>query len=34
MWNWANSAIDADYRVVVDTGSNDDTVEEDCCKPA
>ena len=24
---WANSAIDADYRVVVDTGSNDDTVE-------
>lgn len=24
---WANSAVDADYRVVVDTGSTDDTVE-------
>jgi glycosyltransferase involved in cell wall biosynthesis len=24
---WANSAIDADYRIVVDTGSTDDTVE-------
>jgi hypothetical protein len=23
---WANSAADADYRVVIDTGSNDDTV--------
>ncbi|MCI4680519.1 glycosyltransferase [Rhodoblastus acidophilus] len=24
---WANSATDADYRIVVDTGSTDDTVE-------
>ena len=24
---WASSAIDADYRVVADTGSTDDTVE-------
>lgn len=24
---WANSAVDADYRIVVDTGSADDTVE-------
>src|SRR5579871_1999252 len=24
---WANSAADADYRVVADTGSTDDTVE-------
>jgi glycosyltransferase involved in cell wall biosynthesis len=24
---WANSAIDADYRIVADTGSTDDTVE-------
>jgi len=24
---WANSAVDADYRVVADTGSSDDTVE-------
>ena len=24
---WANSAVDADYRIVVDTGSTDDTVE-------
>lgn len=24
---WANSAVDADYRVVADTGSTDDTVE-------
>ena len=24
---WANSAGDADYRVVADTGSTDDTVE-------
>jgi len=24
---WANSAADADYRIVVDTGSTDDTVE-------
>ena len=24
---WANSAVDADYRIVADTGSTDDTVE-------
>ena len=24
---WANSAADADYRIVADTGSTDDTVE-------
>jgi tetratricopeptide (TPR) repeat protein len=24
---WANSAVDADYRIVADTGSDDDTVE-------
>jgi glycosyltransferase involved in cell wall biosynthesis len=24
---WANSAVDADYRIVADTGSSDDTVE-------
>ena len=24
---WASSAVDADYRIVADTGSTDDTVE-------